>query len=87
VVPFWLLNLAPALLGMRLAPYAAATFLGIAPGAAVFASVGAGLGGVLAADSPPDFGVLRSPAVALPLAGLVLLSLLPVAWRHIRRAA
>jgi len=29
VFPFWLLNLAPALLGMRFAPYLAATFLGI----------------------------------------------------------
>jgi uncharacterized membrane protein YdjX (TVP38/TMEM64 family) len=46
--PFWLVNLAAALCGMRLAPFAAATFLGIAPGTFVFASIGAGIGSVLA---------------------------------------
>ena len=53
VLPFWLLNLAPALVGMRLAPYTAATFLGIIPGTVVFASIGAGLGDVLASGGPP----------------------------------
>lgn len=86
VVPFWLLNLAPALLGMRLAPFAGATVLGIIPAAAVLAGVGSGLGGVLAAGRPPDLAVLRSPPVLLPIAGLVVLSLLPVAWRRMRGA-
>jgi uncharacterized membrane protein YdjX (TVP38/TMEM64 family) len=86
-VPFWLLNLAPALLGMRLAPYAAATVLGIIPAAAVLAGIGAGLGDVLDTGAPPDLSVLRSPPVLLPLAGLVALSLLPVAWRRIRRTS
>jgi uncharacterized membrane protein YdjX (TVP38/TMEM64 family) len=85
VVPFWLSNLAPALVGMRLPPYAAATFLGIIPATAVFASVGAGLGDVLAAGGQPDPGrLLLSPGVLLPLLGLALLSLLPVGWRRWR---
>ena len=42
--PFWLVNLAPALSGMRLLPYAAATVLGIMPATFVYASIGAGLG-------------------------------------------
>ncbi len=86
VVPFWLLNLAPALLGMRLAPFAGATLLGIIPAGAVIAGIGAGLAGVLAPGPAPDLSLLRSPPVLLPLAGLVVLSLLPVAWRHWRRA-
>ncbi len=44
VVPFWLTNLAPALLGMRLKPFVLATVLGIAPATFVLASVGAGVG-------------------------------------------
>ena len=44
VVPFWLTNLAPALLGMRLLPYAAATAIGILPATFVLAAVGAGGG-------------------------------------------
>ncbi|MBS0558727.1 MAG: TVP38/TMEM64 family protein [Proteobacteria bacterium] len=82
--PFWLVNLAPALVGMRLLPFAAATLLGIVPASVVLVSVGAGLGGVLAAGGEPDLTVLVSPRVLLPLAGLALLSLLPTLWRRWR---
>jgi uncharacterized membrane protein YdjX (TVP38/TMEM64 family) len=85
VVPFWLVNLAAGLVGMRLAPFALASVLGIAPLTAVVASVGAGLQGMLAAGARPDLSVLRSPPVLLPIAGLIVLSLLPVAWRRWRR--
>jgi uncharacterized membrane protein YdjX (TVP38/TMEM64 family) len=85
VVPFWLVNLAPALVGMRLLPYAAATVLGVVPIVVVLAGIGAGLGDVLAAGGRPDLSLLHSPSVLLPLAGLALLVLLPVAWRRVRR--
>lgn len=86
--PFWLVNLAPALVGMRLGPYVLGTFLGIIPATAVFAGIGAGLGEILAAGGRPDLGVILSPGVLLPLIGLALLSLVPVLWRRIaaRRA-
>lgn len=84
-VPFWLGNLAPALLGMRLAPFAAATIIGIIPATAVLAWLGAGLGTVLAAGQRPDLSLLTSPAVLAPLAGLAALSLLPVVLRRWRR--
>src|SRR4029077_7185111 len=42
VFSFWLVNIVPALLGMRVGPYALATLIGIIPGSIVFASVGAG---------------------------------------------
>jgi uncharacterized membrane protein YdjX (TVP38/TMEM64 family) len=47
--PFWLINLAPALLGVPLSTYVIATFIGIIPGTFAFASVGAGLDSVIAA--------------------------------------
>lgn len=47
--PFWLVNLAPALLGVSLRDYVIATFFGIIPGTFAFALAGAGLGSVLAA--------------------------------------
>ncbi len=52
--PFWLVNLAAALSGMRLLPYAAATVLGIMPATFVYASIGAGLGDVLSTGGRPD---------------------------------
>jgi len=84
VFPFWLLNLAPALLGMRFAPYLAATFLGIIPGTLVFAGIGAGLDEVFLSGASPDLGVIFSPGVLLPLLGLASLSLFGVWFRRRR---
>jgi uncharacterized membrane protein YdjX (TVP38/TMEM64 family) len=85
VVPFWLANLAPALAGMPFPAYAAATFLGIIPGTAVFAGIGAGLGQVLDAGERPDLSVIFSPGILLPLAGLAALSLLGVLGKRFLR--
>ena len=87
VLPFWLVNLAPALVGMPFGAYAAATAIGIIPGTAVFAGIGAGLGDVLAAGGRPDLGVILAPGVLLPLLGLAALSLLGVWWRKRKRDA
>jgi uncharacterized membrane protein YdjX (TVP38/TMEM64 family) len=84
--PFWLVNLAAALSGMRLLPYASATVLGIIPATFVFASIGAGLGDVLARGDSPDLTVIFSPAILGPLIGLAALSLLPVLWRRWKRS-
>jgi uncharacterized membrane protein YdjX (TVP38/TMEM64 family) len=84
--PFFVVNLVPAFLGVPLGTYVLATFIGIIPGSFVFASVGAGLGGVLEAGgdfSPAD--ALTTPVVTA-LVGLALLSLLPVAYRAFGRA-
>lgn len=87
VVPFWLANLAPALIGMPFGAYAAATFLGIIPGTAVFSGIGAGLGEILAAGARPDLSVIFSPPILLPLLGLAGLSLLGAWWRKRTRNA
>lgn len=81
--PFWLVNLAPALVGMRIAPYTVATVLGILPATFVFASIGAGLSAALAAGRMPDASLIFSPRVIGPLLGLAILSLLPILWRRI----
>lgn len=86
VVPFWLANLAPALAGMPLRSFALATAIGIVPGSAVFAGIGAGLGAVFDRGEKPDLGLILSPAILLPLVGLAALSLLG-AWARRRRAS
>lgn len=48
--PFWVVNLAPALLGVKLRDYVIATFAGIIPGTFAFALTGAGLDSVLVAQ-------------------------------------
>ncbi len=84
-VPFWLVNLAAALCGMRLFPYAAATLLGIIPATFVFAWVGDGVGSILAAGGKPDVRVIFSPGILGPLLALAALSLTPVILRHAKR--
>ena len=86
VVPFWLVNLAPALVGMSLAPFVAATLLGIVPATLVFAGVGAGLGDAIAHGGASDLSTVLSARVVLPMLGLAALSLLPVVWRRWRAA-
>lgn len=79
--PFWLVNLVPALLGVKLSTYTLATLLGIVPGALVYASVGNGLDAVLEAGETPDLGVIWDIEVIGPLLGLALLALVPVGYR------
>ncbi|HUN41224.1 MAG TPA: VTT domain-containing protein [Acetobacteraceae bacterium] len=79
--PFWLVNLAAALAGMRLWAFSTATLLGIIPGTFVFAAIGAGVGDVLAAGDRPHLSLIFSPPILAPMVALGLLALLPVAWR------
>jgi uncharacterized membrane protein YdjX (TVP38/TMEM64 family) len=84
IVPFPVGSIAPALVGMPFLPFAAATALGILPGTVLFASMGAGLDGVLAQGERPDASVVFSPPVLLPLLGLAALSLAAM-WLRRRR--
>lgn len=83
-VPFFIANLAPAFLGVPLRTYVWTTALGIIPGTAVFASVGAGLGAVFAAGERPDLSIIFSWPVLGPLLGLSALTALPMLVRLVR---
>lgn len=87
IFPFWLVNLVPALLGVRLSTFVLATAIGIVPGSLVYASVGAGLGAVFDRGGEPDLGLILEPRVLLPLLGLAALALAPVAWRRFKGGA
>ena len=50
VFPFWLVNLAPALLGVPLATFLWTTFLGVIPGTFAYSLAGAGLDSVISAQ-------------------------------------
>ncbi len=84
IFPFFLVNIVPALLGVSLRTYAIGTFVGIIPGAFVFASVGAGLGSIF--DMEEDFspGAALTPEVIMALVGLSLIALLPVVYKKVK---
>ena len=98
VFPFWLVNLAPALLGARLSTFVWTTLAGIAPATFAFAWLGASLGGVIDARSadcvskginPCPYGSellsLLTPQMQIAFALLGLLALVPVAIKYVRR--
>ncbi len=79
--PFFLVNLVPAFLGVRLGTYVVGTALGIIPGSLVYASVGDGVGAVLEAGQDVNLGIIFEPRFLLPIVGLGILSLLPIAYK------
>lgn len=98
--PFWLVNLAPALLGVRLRTYVVGTGLGIIPGTFAFASVGSGLNSIILAQQAAyesclasggsdcrfslDAGALLTPQILAAFAALGVVSLIPVAIQKLR---
>ncbi len=80
--PFFVVNLVPAFLGVRLRSFVIATFFGIIPASFVFASVGAGLGSLFDAGRDCSLDDVLTPQIILALVGLALLALLPVAYKR-----
>ena len=85
VFPFWLVNIVPALLGMRLGPYTLATLIGIIPAAFVYAGVGASFGALFDRGEAPNLSIIFEWRILLPLLGLAALALVPVLYTHLRR--
>jgi uncharacterized membrane protein YdjX (TVP38/TMEM64 family) len=80
LLPFWLVNLIAGFTGMGVASFVAATFLGMIPGAVVYASLGSGLGTWIA---QPNIHWWQ-PSMLLPPIGLAALALLPVVYKRWR---
>lgn len=85
VIPFFATNIAAALLGMRLAPFASATALGVIPGGVIYTWVGAGLGEVFERGETPNLGIILEWPILGPLLGLAALSAVPTVLRLLRR--
>jgi uncharacterized membrane protein YdjX (TVP38/TMEM64 family) len=62
VFPFFIVNLAPALLGVPLSTFAIGTFFGIIPGTVAFSVAGSGLGSVVEAQNAVHAGCLARQA-------------------------
>lgn len=82
--PFWAVNLAPAVFGMKLIPFAIATAIGIIPGTTVYSAFGASLGDVFDAGGEVNLKSVFSPTLIGALVGLGVLALLPVVLKRKR---
>ncbi len=82
IFPFFIVNLAPAFLGVPLRTFIGATFIGIAPGTFVYSSVGAGLGSVFARGEEFSAAGILTPEIIIALVGLAVLAVIPVIYRR-----
>ncbi len=98
--PFWLVNLAPALLGVPLRTYVIGTFFGIIPGTFAFSFVGGGLDSIIAAQRQSfddcvasgagdcsfslDPGALITTELLLAFAALGVVALIPILIKRLR---
>lgn len=84
ILPFLVASVVPALLGVSLRVFVLATVLGMLPGSFVYASVGNGLGAIIARGEEPNLDILREPEILGPLLGLAALALLPVVYGKLK---
>jgi len=82
LVPFFLANILPALVSVRLFNFIWTTVIGIIPGGIIFTWIGAGVGEVFDRNEYPDIELLFNPAILGPLLGLTALILIPMILRH-----
>ena len=98
--PFFLVNLVPAIAGVKLRTFVAATAIGIVPATFAFAFFGSGLDSVLAAQEGPyraclaagrtecpihfDIGAIMTPQLLAAFAALGALALIPVLVKRLR---
>ena len=101
IMPFWMTNLAAALFGVRAETFAFATMIGILPATFTFATAGAGLDSVIAAQKASfqacknagrtdcafdlDLWSILTPQILAAFAALGVMALIPVVVRHWRR--
>lgn len=87
--PFWLVNLVPAFLGVKLGTYFLSTLVGIIPGTFVYTLVGDGAGAVLDAGGDLNLGIIFEPRFLAPIVGLAVLACIPILYKRIqaRRSA
>ncbi|ATG40895.1 TVP38/TMEM64 family protein [Phaeobacter piscinae] len=85
-VPFFVANLLPALVGVKLINFLWTTAVGIIPGAVVFTWIGVGLGAVFDRGETPDLSILWEPFVIGPILGLCVFAALPILLKKRRPA-
>lgn len=78
IFPFWLVNLAPAFLNVRVSTFIWTTFVGIIPGSFVFAQAGAGLGAILDSQQGFSISAIFNWQVKIALIALGVFALIPI---------
>lgn len=83
--PFFIVNIVPAFLGVKLRTYFFATLFGIIPGSMTYTLIGAAGRDTIAQGGKLDLaGALTQPTVLAAIVGLIVLSLIPVFYKRLK---
>ena len=85
IFPFWLVNIAPAILGVRIVPYFVTTFLGIMPGTLFIIIIGSGIDDILSEDSLSGQILFKNGHYLFSLCALSFFAVFPILYRRIRK--
>ena len=77
VIPFWLANIVPALLGVKLTVYVITTFFGIMPATILYSYIGSSIDSSFNGGTP-DLSVISHPEFFIPVSILIILFLFPL---------
>lgn len=85
VIPFWLLNILAAILGIPFWIFVGTTFIGIIPTSIVYVLIGHGVREHMRENQPITMAMLTEPKLWVPMVMLALLILIPNLIRSIRK--
>ena len=83
MMPFWLINIGAAVIGMPARTFLVGTAIGVAPSSFIYAALGSGLAGLFEPGAHLRLATLERPQVFVPVAALLILSVAPLAWRRL----
>lgn len=82
--PFFVVNLAPAFLGVPVVIYVVGTLIGIIPGTFAYTSAGAGLGSIFDAGAAFTVQNIVTPEIRIAMIALIILACIPVVYKKIK---
>ncbi|AIT09916.1 membrane protein [Candidatus Francisella endociliophora] len=78
IFPFFVINIAAGILGVKFRDFFWATFLGIIPGSVVYVWVGTSLSYLIQKGNDINMRIILEPEFILPIVALAILSIVPV---------
>ena len=85
IFPFFVINIAAGVLGVRFRDFFWATLFGIIPGSAVYVWVGTSLGYAIQQGGDINLKIIFEPQFILPILALAALSLIPIILKKLKK--
>ncbi|MFT6834841.1 MAG: putative membrane protein YdjX (TVP38/TMEM64 family) [Francisellaceae bacterium] len=78
IFPFFIINIAAGIVGVRMRIFILASLIGMTPCAFIYAWIGSGLSSIITQQTKLDLNIFIKPSVIIPLLALAILTMIPV---------